>query len=120
MTDTIQATLSASILTTDLGASRPKSTAITPHLVEADAELWAGKGSGAEVGIWECSPGSFTARRDGYTEICHIVAGRFALETPGTDVLEVGPGDTIVMPSGWHGIWHVHEAVRKLYIIVND
>lgn len=29
-------------------------------------------------------------------------------------------GDLLVMPSGWRGVWHVHEPVRKVYVVVPD
>ncbi|MCA0346029.1 MAG: cupin domain-containing protein [Actinobacteria bacterium] len=29
-------------------------------------------------------------------------------------------GDVFVTPSGWKGVWRVHETLRKHYTIVND
>jgi len=62
----------------------------------------------------------FTARRDGYTEICQILSGSVTVRTDGGEVTHLTPGSTLVMPSGWSGTWEVHETVRKLFVTVDD
>lgn len=101
-----------------LPAHQPKPTATTEGLTESTLPVW--KGGRVETGIWECTPGSFTAERNGYTEICTILAGRVTLEVEGAEPEEFGPGDIMVMPSGWKGIWHVTEALRKHYTVIDD
>jgi uncharacterized cupin superfamily protein len=101
-----------------IGAHVVKPTAVTPGMTEALAEFWA---SGlATVGFWECTEGEFTARRDGYSEVCHLLSGEVSVVTTGGATVRIGPGDTLVMPSGWVGSWIVHAPVRKLYIIISD
>ena len=78
---TVEFTVSSQPIAADLGEPSPKPTATTPGVVEATSPLWSA--GGTEVGFWECSPGSFTARRDGYTEICQILAGSVTVETTG-------------------------------------
>ncbi|WP_353814871.1 cupin domain-containing protein [Agromyces sp. SYSU T00266] len=102
----------------DLGAPAPKPTALTRVVLEASASIWAA--SGLDVGYWECTPGRFTAVRDGYTEVCQLLAGRVTIEVDGAAPVTLSAGDTLVMPSGWRGVWDVHETVRKLYVIVDD
>jgi uncharacterized cupin superfamily protein len=102
----------------DLGPLRPKPTALTEGQLEVADTLWAQ--GGLDVGYWECTPGRFTATRDGYTEICQFLAGRVTIEVDGEAPLTLGAGDTLVMPSGWSGVWDVHETVRKLYVTVDD
>lgn len=102
----------------DLGAARDKPTATTPGVREADLSIWAAQG--LDVGYWECTPGSFAARRDGYTEICQFLSGSVTVEGPDGTSATLGAGDTLVMPSGWTGVWHVHETVRKLYVTIDD
>lgn len=60
------------------------------------------------------------ATREGYSEICTILAGRLTLEVAGQPDEEFGPGDVMVMPSGWAGTWHIHEPVRKHYTTIDD
>lgn len=102
----------------DLGERSPKPTAATDGMLEASDSLWGR--AGLDVGYWECTPGRFTATRDGYAEICQILAGRVTIEVEGEEPVTLEPGDTLVMPSGWRGVWAVHETVRKLYVIVDD
>lgn len=101
-----------------LGDHAPKPTTLTPGQTEADTVIWAeGK---VDTGLWECTAGDFTAERNGYTEICTILSGRVTLEVDGQEPEEFGPGDVMVMPSGWKGVWRVHEPLRKHYTIITD
>jgi uncharacterized protein len=104
-------------LTAVLGEPQPKATTITPGQTEADTELWA-DGAGGSTGFWECSEGTFTSVRDGYSEVCQIVSGSVTIHTDGADPFTLAPGDTVVLPDGWRGSWEVHQAVRKLYVMI--
>lgn len=115
---TVEFIVSTDPMHADLGTPKPKPTATTPGVAEATAPLWTS--GGVEVGFWECSPGSFTARRDGYTEICQLLSGSVTIETSGGRSAELRAGDTLVMPSGWEGVWHVHETLRKTYVTIDD
>jgi uncharacterized cupin superfamily protein len=102
----------------------PKPTAVTPGVVEGSVDLWtgeAGRESGAgtvETGIWEASPGSFTATRDGHHEICYLLSGRVTLTETGEAPIELRAGDLFVTPAGWTGVWQVHETLRKVFVVV--
>lgn len=102
----------------DLGEPTPKPTALTDGVLEAARSIWSA--AGTDVGVWECSPGAFTARRDGYTEICQILSGSVTVETEGGESVLLRGGSTFVMPSGWIGTWHVHETLRKVYVTIDD
>lgn len=102
----------------DLGALAPKPTALTEGQQEAALEVWSNDRIG--TGLWECTPGVFTAERNGYTEICTILSGRVFLEVEGEEPEEFGPGDVMVMPSGWKGKWRITEHLRKHYTTIND
>nr|WP_254259690.1 cupin domain-containing protein [Leucobacter chinensis] len=104
--------------TVALGAHGPKPTAVTEGLTEASLPIWS-EGN-ISTGLWECTEGAFTAFRDGYTEICTIVSGSVTLEAEGEKPWRFGPGDVIVMPSGWKGTWVVHEPLRKHFTIIQD
>lgn len=102
----------------DLGEHSPKPTALTESLTEASQTIWAA--DRIDTGLWECTPGTFSATREGYTEICTILQGRVTVTGEGEEPREFGPGDVMVMPSGWVGIWQVHEPLRKHYTTVQD
>lgn len=70
-----------------------------------------------EVGVWECTPGRFTASRDTNSETCHIVSGRVSLHGPEGRIQEVSAGEMLVLPKGWRGERTIHETTRKLYIL---
>ena len=101
-----------------IGAHAPKPTAVTPGLTEASLEIWADER--IDTGIWECTVGEFAAERNGYTEICTILSGSVTLEVENQTPQRFGPGDVFVTPSGWKGVWRVHEPLRKQYTIVSD
>lgn len=115
---TVEFTAQNAPLELDLGEPAAKPTATTPGVVEAAKSIW--EADGVDLGFWECSPGSFTATREGYSEICQILSGSVTITTDGGESVRLEAGDTIVMPSGWRGTWDVHETVRKTYVIIND
>ncbi|WP_053352163.1 cupin domain-containing protein [Leucobacter musarum] len=101
-----------------LGEHAPKPTAITAGQTEAFLDVWTeGRIS---TGLWECTPGDFTAERLGYSEVCTILSGRVTVEVAGSEPEEFGPGDVMVMPSGWAGVWRVHEPLRKHFTTIDD
>lgn len=118
MTDIITTHSLHDTAATDLGEHAAKPTAITNGLTEASRPIWTAGRIG--TGLWECSPGDFTAERNGYTEICTILSGRVTIEVEGEGPEEFGPGDVMVMPSGWKGVWRVHEPLRKHYTVIDD
>ena len=102
----------------DLGPHAPKPTSIDGAQTEAALSVWAT--DRIDTGLWECTPGVFTAERVGYSEICTILSGRVTIEVEGAAPEDFGPGDVMVMPSGWRGTWRVHEPLRKHYTTIND
>lgn len=105
----------------DLGQHAAKATSIEGDVTEAASSVWIGGTDGKiDTGLWECTAGAFTAERVGYTEICTILSGRVTLEVEGEVSVEFGPGDVMVTPSGWKGVWRVHEPLRKHYTIIQD
>lgn len=101
--------------TMELGSTQPKPTAITPGQIEAAVTSWSS--DGLEAGAWEASPGTFTATRVGYHEVCQIVSGRATITEHDGIAYELSAGDLFVTPAGWHGTWTVHETLRKMFVI---
>lgn len=102
----------------DLGSFSAKPTTTTEGQRERAGTVW--RDGDHETGIWEATVGSFTAVREGYTEICYIISGRVTVRGDGEDAKEIAAGDILVMPSGWRGSWDVHEPVVKHYTIISD
>ena len=100
----------------DLPPAAPKPTSSTGQ-TETSVTLWKSVDEAVELGVWECSPGTFTARRDGYDEVAQILFGAATVTTTDGHTVELGPGSVLVTPAGWTGTWTVHELIRKTYII---
>jgi uncharacterized cupin superfamily protein len=104
------------LLALDAGAFAPKPTSTTEGQLERSLEIWSGGPGKLEVGLWDCTPGRFTATRDGYTELCYFLSGHVTVEDA-DGRRDYRAGDLLVMPEGWTGTWDVHEQVRKVYVI---
>ena len=101
-----------------IGDFSPKPTRVTDDQVEALAPLWTSEDKLTKIGIWECTPGKFTADRSQIAEYCHIISGSATVRN--LDDLtsrEIKGGDLLVLPIGWTGEWTVHEHMRKLHIL---
>lgn len=71
----------------------------------------------SQAGVWECTPGAFAGRRDGYREIFTIIAGSGVLrDEDGTETI-LAPGVAVATPEGWVGEWDIAETIRKVYVI---
>lgn len=103
--------------TAELGAPAPKPTSRTAQQ-ESTLELWADAHGAAQAGVWECEPGEFLARRDGYHEVCHILSGTATVVDGNGHRVDLHPGDLLVLPDGWEGSWTVYETMRKTYTII--
>lgn len=101
----------------DLGPLEPKPTSIEGAQREAAVTLCSHDGGRVEIGVWECTPGRFTADRSTSAEFCHFISGRVEMTHADGRKQTLGPGDTVNLPLGWKGEWRVIEHVRKLYVI---
>lgn len=95
----------------------PKPTATGGDPMEALRQVWAASDGSLECGVWECTPGTFSARRDGYDELCLILSGTVKVTQASGESAMLGPGDLLVTPAGWVGEWEVVETVRKVFVI---
>jgi hypothetical protein len=91
---------------------RPNATSGDP--VESKLVLYADRFT--EIGIWEVTPGTFPAAKDGVCELMQFVAGSATIvDANGKTTVE--PGVVMFTPDGWTGTWTVHETVRKTYAL---
>lgn len=101
-----------------LGPFKPKPTTLTDGQEEASAMLWSSPDGATRIGVWECTPGRFTADRTSAGEYCHIISGSASVKNAdGSGERRLAAGDLLVLPQGWTGEWEIHEHVRKLFII---
>ncbi|UNK40692.1 cupin domain-containing protein (plasmid) [Shinella sp. H4-D48] len=102
----------------DIGEFTPKPTSIAGDQMEATLALWSSANGQMETGIWECTPGRFTADRSQNAEICYLLSGRVTLHNGDGTSRDIGPGEMFVLPLGWRGEWTIHEQTRKIYTMV--
>jgi uncharacterized protein len=105
------------LATMDLGPMSPKPTSIEGNQMEASITLASHDGGRLEIGVWECTPGRFTADRSKSAEFCQFIAGKVEMTHADGTRVTLGAGDAIDLPLGWKGEWRVIEHVRKLYVI---
>lgn len=108
----------ADLASVPLGEFAPKPTSLTESQTEASALLWSSADDQTKIGVWECTPGRFTADRTAAGEYCHILFGRATVtNSDGGGSRDIGPGDLLVLPQGWTGEWVIHDHMRKLFVI---
>jgi uncharacterized protein len=70
--------------------------------------------SGADVGIWEMTPG--VARDVEAEEIFVVLSGRATVSFVDGESIELRPGSVVSLTDGEQTIWSVHETLRKIYV----
>ena len=102
-------------LALELDVVGPKPNATRAEPVESVKVLH--EDAHSQAGIWECTPGAFAARRDGYREIFTVLKGSGVLRDEDGAKTVLVPGAVIATPENWVGEWDIAETVRKAYVI---
>jgi uncharacterized cupin superfamily protein len=108
----------ANAYTLPLGEAAPRPVVIAGDPRERSLDIWAH--NRLNVGVWECTPGEFPFRRDGYDEVFTVLSGSATLYFDDGRDFHVSAGSVLLTPAGTTGRWVVHETVRKAYTIIND
>lgn len=104
---------------TPLNPATPKPTSLEGNQMEASCTLFTSPDGRVEIGIWECTPGRFTADRSASSEFCHFISGKIRMRHEDGREEDLGPGDALMLPLGWKGEWVLLETTRKLYVITS-
>ena len=99
-----------------LGPSVPRANPIKGEPRESTAELWVH--NGLNVGVWEATPGSFPASRDGYDEVFICLSGSATMTGNDGVRYDLSAGSVLFTPAGFTGRWDVAETFRKVYCII--
>ncbi|MBP0596200.1 DUF861 domain-containing protein [Paraburkholderia sp. LEh10] len=71
------------------------------------------------AGIWASQPGAWRFEfPTTKTEFFCVIDGRARVSNQNGEAWEVGPGEAAVIPGGFRGQFHVLEAMRKYFVIV--
>ena len=93
----------------------PKPNPTRGEPVESGKVLFAD--AHVEVGVWECTPGTFPSRRDGFREAVTIIKGSGTLRDEDGNETPLHPGAAVALPEGWVGEGDIEETVRKVYVV---
>ena len=99
------------------GKQKPKPGSQTEGQLAASTQVW--QEGELQAGVWEITPGTFPSSRDGFHEIAQILEGRATIVEPDGNTFEITPGSLFVTPAGWTGTWTVHEAIRKVWVVLD-
>ena len=102
--------------TATLGSPVPRANPIKGDPHESSAELWVH--NGFNVGVWEATPGSFPASRDGYDEVFVCLSGLARMTGDDGVRYDLSAGSVLFTPAGFTGRWDVSETFRKVYCII--
>ncbi|BAU33529.1 cupin domain-containing protein [Microcella alkaliphila] len=80
-------------------------------------EVFSGKASSLDVGIWETDPGRSRWEFTDSGEVIYVISGRMTVTEDGKDAQQIEPGDLVIFPVGWKGFWEVTEPLKKVYVI---
>ncbi len=104
-----------SILATPLVSSSPINSE-RPN--EARTFDWPFLDGDVQIGIWECTPGKFGDATTDFDEAMFMVSGRATIDHVDGHY-DIAPGTLWTTPRHWPNTWHVHQTIRKIYIIDN-
>ena len=81
------------------------------HFTNDSGEVFSGVW-GSEVGSWKIV---FGPRED---EFFYVTEGRCRVIDAAGTVSEAGPGDALIIPAGFEGVFEVVEPMKKHYVII--
>ena len=83
---------------------QPKPTTLTKGQKEAALQLWVSDDGDTKIGVWECTPGEFTAGRITFAKYCQIISGSaLVLNHDGNGTRYLSPGDLLFYPYAGKG-----------------
>ena len=104
------------LVAADLSASGPNDDNVTSDApIENSSHVFhMGK---IMVAVYEAAPGKVHIDDARYDEFVHILEGRLILSLEDGETFEFKKGDSLVVPKGFTGHWHMPEKYRELIVI---
>jgi uncharacterized cupin superfamily protein len=68
------------------------------------------------TGMFTCNPAKVDYTFVG-DESLHLMEGRITVEMEGGETVELKPGDVASFPKGARSVWHIHEPMKKFFVI---
>ena len=102
-------------LSLELDVIGPKANPTRGEPVESGRVLF--EDAHVEAGVWECTPGTFPSKREGFREAVTIIKGKGELRDADGNVTPFTAGTALALPEGWVGEWDIEETTRKVYVV---
>ena len=77
---------------------------------------WRSGDGRIETGVWEIDAGSFHADFGTYGELIKVMAGDLTCAGDDGSKFALAPGDAMIFPRGWTGMWSMRTSLRKVYV----
>ena len=108
--------LGIGLVAADLSAPDPRDDNVTTEtpIENASHTFHMGK---IMVAVYEAQPGTARIVDARYDEFVHILEGRLVLTVEDGEAFEFEQGDSLVVPKGFTGSWHMPEKYRELIVI---
>ncbi len=86
-------------------------------LVARGHDYFYSKDENFGIGVWESKPGKITYKNLEYDELMYVLEGSMVMTDENGKIDTVGPGEGLVLPTGWSGTLEVPEGgVRKIWV----
>jgi uncharacterized protein len=117
--------MSSTVIKLDVAAVQPELDHPRPErLVRGNPQrstwnVYANPTGEVHAGIWDCETGAWRiAMGETEDELFTVLHGRCRLMADDGPSVECGPGESLLIPAGFVGVFEVLEAMRKHYMIV--
>ncbi len=87
------------------------------NLIARGYDYFYSKDENFGIGVWESKPGKITYKNLEYDELMYVLEGSMILTDEQGKAETFGPGEGLVLPTGWSGTLAVPEGgVRKIWV----
>lgn len=89
---------------------------LDPPMESRIQPVWKSVDEKVSTGVWECDSGRYRPQFAGRGEVFQIISGHLTCTSDDGVTTDGHPGDTLIIPPGWRGVWHVDGPLRKIYV----
>jgi len=100
----------------DWGPSNPEAV-IAGSPMESGFNFYKDATGQFTAGVWEATPGTYKLNGYSCDEYCHILSGKVVITDEQGHSETFTAGQSLVVPKGFKGTWHMPETLRKYYVI---
>ena len=96
----------------------PRKNADVGDPSDATRGLYGSEDGAVKVGAWSCTAGGWDSPTPRPTTECfYVLAGAGSVDDVDGTRHAFGPGDTVVLPRGWHGRWDIEADIHKVWCV---